>query len=168
MRRVYYATSAAAVAFVTVVLAAACGGDIEQAAPCGEIPTGGCPKPDGTCSDPTCVSIYACIDGAWRFASACNNDGATRASTSDAGDAGGRDSSASDAAIARDAGFVVPPGANGGPGCGTLQPPDCPLALALSCSLDSCCGCEDLYVCRNGGWDTWGTCRNGNLTPASH
>ena len=40
---------------------------------------------------------------------------------------------------------AAPFGAFGGPGCADLEPPDCPLGLALSCN--ACCGCEDLFVC---------------------
>ena len=51
----------------------------------------------------------------------------------------------------------APPGAFGGPGCGDLLEPDGALGVALACGA-SCCGCEDLFVCENGGWELWGTC----------
>jgi hypothetical protein len=54
-------------------------------------------------------------------------------------------------------------GAFGGPGCVDLQAPDCPLGLAISCP-NGCCGCEDLFVCRNGGWNLWGQCVDGGIT----
>lgn len=56
----------------------------------------------------------------------------------------------------RDASIDVE-GAFGGPGCVDLQMPDCPLGVALTCP-SGCCGCEDLFVCKNGGWDLWGSC----------
>jgi len=37
------------------------------------------------------------------------------------------------------------------------QPPDCPLATGFACAT-ACCGCEDLFVCENGGWTPWGSC----------
>ena len=44
------------------------------------------------------------------------------------------------------------------PGAVALQAPDCSLGLALACP-QGCCGCEDLFVCENGGWSYWATCK---------
>lgn len=114
--------------------------------PCTNIPEGGCPLQHGlSCSDPTCVATYACRPGnQWELREKCPP---REAGAPDAG----IDASPKDAAI------DAPPGAFGGPGCADLQMPDCPLGTALLCT-NGCCGCEDLYVCRDGGWDYWGTC----------
>jgi len=126
--------------------------DGETAQPCTDIPTGGCPLSRGlACDDPACEAVYLCRQGnVWELDRRCP-----------ARDAAARDgapaSDASDASTPFDAAIDAPPGANGGPGCGPLQLPDCALGLALACS-SGCCGCEDLYVCENGGWALWGAC----------
>jgi hypothetical protein len=61
-------------------------------------------------------------------------------------------------AASYDASIDAPPGAFGGPGCESLVVPDCALGVALACGNSACCGCEDLFVCENGGWELWGTC----------
>ncbi len=142
---------------------AACNGDIPNAsAKCARIPDGGCPSSNGpACGDPTCASLYYCnAASVWTFVKACA-----------ARDAGLEASDVPDAALdapgpsPRDAAIDVP-GANGGPGCHDLQPPDCPLGLALGCPSASCCGCEDLFVCSDGGWLGWGFCGEGGaITP---
>ena len=122
---------------------------------CHDIPSGGCPVQGGVeCEDPTCAAAYDCLpDGGWSFAYACP----------------ARDGSVEDASIdappPSDAGYDIdaPPGAFGGPGCETLEPPDCPLGQALLCQ-SGCCDCEDLYVCDDGGWDPWGTCADGSIS----
>jgi hypothetical protein len=67
----------------------------------------------------------------------------------------------------RDAGFVLPPGANGGSCAETatdLESPDCTVDEALACN--DCCGCENLYVCSDGGWSLWGECGDaGTIIP---
>ena len=118
--------------------------------PCNEIPDGGCPfQGGGECMDPTCAVIYSCnsADGGWSFMQQCP-----------ARDAGSLDG-ASEAAPMMDAGYDIdaPPGAFGGPGCEDLELPDCPLGEALICG-SGCCGCEDLYICDDGGWNPWGEC----------
>ena len=119
---------------------------------CKEIPAGGCPLEHGlACSDPACATAYACLNGAWVLDHACAGRDAA-ADASPAEDAGPRDAS------------IDVPGASGGPGCAPLESPDCPLALAMSCGA-SCCGCVDLFVCRDGGWDLWGACSDGGPTP---
>jgi hypothetical protein len=114
---------------------------------CYDIPDGGCPVQGGVeCEDPTCAAAYNCEpDGGWSLAYACPAHD------------GGVDDVGSEATVS-DAGYDIdaPPGAFGGPGCEDLEPPDCPLGLVLVCN--SCCGCEDLYVCDDGGWDPWGEC----------
>lgn len=123
----------------------------ESAAPltCDDIPEGGCPIQGGVaCDDPTCAAAYNCeSDGGWSLAYTCPNyDGSVEDVRSEV--------SVSDAGYDIDA----PPGAFGGPGCTDLEPPDCPLGLVLICPQGSCCGCEDLFVCDDGGWDPWGEC----------
>jgi hypothetical protein len=129
----------------------------DTAAPllCTGIPDGGCPRSHGVaCDDPACAAVYACFSGVWSLDHACP--------ARDAGATDARDIDAGDAALSpRDAGFDVPPGASGGPGCADLEPPDCTLATALACPSNSCCGCEDLFVCRDAGWLAWGACGDG-------
>ena len=130
-------------------LAWACS-DQQLIAQCHDIPAGGCPTQDGVaCQDPTCQAAYTCnADGTWSLAYTCP-----------AHDSGAEDSTVNDAPSPNDAGYDIdaPPGAFGGPGCEDLEPPDCPLGEALLCQ-NGCCGCEDLWVCDDGGWDPWGTC----------
>jgi hypothetical protein len=143
------------VALACVLLAAlvafACGGD-DLIATCHDIPEGGCPIQGGVeCQDPTCAAAYACDpDGGWSLAYAC---GPHDASTDDVVTI---DATPNDAGVDIDA----PPGAFGGPGCEDLEQPDCPLGEAIVCEDQSgnCCGCEDLWVCDDGGWDPWGEC----------
>jgi len=140
-----------------VVLAWACS-DVQQIVQCHDIPTGGCPVQGGVeCDDPTCAAAYTCnqLDGGWTLAHTCPaHDASTK-------DTGGDGPSPSDAGYDIDA----PPGAFGGPGCAMLEPPDCPLGYALICN-SGCCGCEDLYVCDDGGWDPWGSCSDdAGITP---
>src|SRR5262249_46641787 len=126
---------------------------------CTNVPPGGCPLSHGqACNDPACEAAYACEPGGvWRFDHACP--------TRDAGPDAAPDAPPdAQPPPPRDAaGFDVPPGANGGPGCADLEPPDCPLGVAIGCN--NCCGCEDLFVCSDGGWNAWGACLDGVPTP---
>jgi hypothetical protein len=137
------------------LIAAACQ-DNFPAEPCRNIPPGGCPGQDpGVCTDVTCVAVYTCQpDGTWVHAVDCppREGGA---------DDGALDASAPEVNSARDVDIDVP-GAGGGPGCADLQAPDCPLEIAAACSMD-CCGCEDLFVCNDGGWSPWGLCVDGGI-----
>jgi hypothetical protein len=153
--RSWIAIAGAVVALVAIVAACA---DDPSIVPCRNIPAGGCPRIGNACSDVTCEALYICLaDGTWKLDRSCppHDDAGLDASNE-----------ASDAAGARDVDLDVQ-GASGGPGCSSLEPPDCPLATAATCpSATSCCGCEDLFVCRNGGWEIWGSCGdNGVLTP---
>jgi hypothetical protein len=146
------------VAAVACVLASAAAGGCDDQAPavqCRNIPDGGCPTQGGVaCDDPACAAAYTCgADGGWILDHVCPPQDAA------APDAG------LDAPSPSDAGYDIdaPPGAFGGPGCVTLQPPDCPLGTALVCS-SGCCGCEDLFVCDDGGWNPWGTCTDAGVT----
>ena len=125
---------------------------------CVDIPTNGCPEDDGVdvCSDPTCGAAYSCQNGKWVFDKSCPGfeAGVVDAGMSD------HESGARDVAV-----IDAPPGAYGGPGCVDLQPPDCPLGAVLNCKQSDCCGCTDLFVCMNMGWNLWGTCADGGLTP---
>jgi hypothetical protein len=94
-------------------------------------------------------------DGSWVFDHACP----TRP---DAGHDAALDAMDGSVATLRDVEVDVP-GANGGPGCADLEPPDCPLALALACGSAGCCGCEELFVCKDGGWSSWGTCTGSGI-----
>jgi hypothetical protein len=139
---------------VIVAIVVAC--DSQQAIiTCKNIPDGGCPATGANdCADPTCAAGYTCgIDGGWTLAFVCPPQ-----------DGGSGDAIAPEAAT--DAGYNIdaPPGAFGGPGCVGLQPPDCPLGQVLICS-SGCCGCEDLFVCSDGGWDPWGTCTDAGAVP---
>lgn len=129
--------------------------DSETAQPCTDIPPGGCPLSRGrACDDPACEAAYACRPGnVWELDRVCPP-------RADAGarDAGGAiDGADATDSLGYDASFDAPPGAHGGPGCSALQAPDCSLGFALACP-SSCCDCEDLFVCENGGWTSWGTC----------
>ena len=131
-------------------------GGLLLAARCGEIPAGGCPnRAIDACIDTSCAALYRCTSSGWEMDRACPTRDASV--IVDAADAG-REASVRDAAI------DAPPGANGGPGCGDLQEPDCPLGRVLACAEGSCCGCEDLFVCQGGGWLSWGTCADGGIS----
>lgn len=128
---------------------------VPQAERCTNIPPGGCPKSKAsTCNDPSCEAIYLCNpDNTWTLAFTCG-----------ARDAAADAPAARDAAPAiRDADVDAPPGAYGGPGCAALEAPDCTLGTVLDCPANSCCGCEDLFVCEGGNWHWWGYCQGGAI-----
>jgi hypothetical protein len=124
---------------------------------CTDVPAGGCPLSNGVaCDDPSCAAAYACNpDGTWTLDHVCP---ARDAGAVDASDSGVADT----APVGFDAaGIDAPPGAGGGPGCVDPEAPDCWLDQALTCpagSNDPCCGCENLFVCANGGQLPWGYC----------
>ena len=132
---------------LALIVALACSDQVIPSE-CGEIPNGGCPVQGGVeCQDPTCAAAYTCgADGGWQFAYNCP-----------AHDAAVMDVPHETASM--DAGYDIdaPPGSFGGPGCIDLEQPDCPLGEALICG-NGCCGCQDLYVCADGGWNLWGEC----------
>ena len=134
--------------FAAALLAAPSCSDATTEHPCTNIPAGGCPLSRGVaCADPSCEGVYACRSGnVWELDHTCP-----------AHEAGAPRDAAHDAPPVVDAALDAPPGANGGPGCGALQVPDCSLGLALVCP-SGCCDCEDLFVCQNGAWSQWGTC----------
>jgi hypothetical protein len=139
------------------LVVAACS-DTPPPAQCHDIPAAGCPVDNGAdaCRDPTCAAVYTCQNGSWVFDHAC--PGYSPDAAPGAVDAG------SEAAPANDAAIDAPPGAYGGPGCEDLQPPDCSLGTALACGAAAdCCGCVDLFVCNDGGWDPWGSCQDGGI-----
>jgi hypothetical protein len=147
----------ATVASFTVAVASC--SDAPTARPCTDIPAGGCPLARGvSCEDPACEAVYACRSGnRWELAHTCPP----------------RDPIEHDASLPEaapppsfDAAIDAPPGAFGGAGCAVLQLPDCPAGLALGCP-SGCCECEDLFVCENEGWSFWGTCLDGQITPAT-
>lgn len=127
--------------------------DAQTVEPCADIPAGGCPLSKGVaCQDPNCLAVYACRPNkVWELDHTCpgNEGGVTRD--------GSIDVDAGEGGRSFDANIDAPPGATGGPGCGLLQAPDCALGLALACPK-GCCGCEDLFVCENGGWSYYATC----------
>ncbi|HEY8074319.1 MAG TPA: hypothetical protein VIF62_09420 [Labilithrix sp.] len=133
------------------LIAIACSDGAASSQPCTDIPEGGCPLSHGVaCDDPTCEAVYACnANNTWSLDHACPPHDASTGFDANVADA-------SDASLF-DANIDAPPGAFGGPGCEDLEPPDCELGLVLDCP-SGCCGCEDLFVCNNGGWDPWGTC----------
>lgn len=147
MRR---AVSCGIFATCVLVLAASCADQTITPQRCTNIPAGGCPLSHGVaCEDPACEAAYACREGnVWELMMRCPGR-----------EAGGPpDAFAPDAeAPPIDASIDAPPGAFGGPGCPSLVVPDCALGVALACNA-ACCGCEDLFVCENGGWTFWGTC----------
>jgi hypothetical protein len=127
--------------------------------PCTGIPEGGCPLSHGVaCDDPACEAAYACHPGnVWTLDHVCPaHEGGVDASEASAD---------VEAAAPFDASIDAPPGAFGGPGCPSLEPPDCMLGFALSCP-NGCCDCQDLYVCQNEGWTLWGSCSDdGGIHP---
>ncbi|HEX7665447.1 MAG TPA: hypothetical protein VF407_13070 [Polyangiaceae bacterium] len=142
-------------ALASVAFVAACQTDLSVQKPCRNIPDGGCPAFDDACEDPSCTATYSCQpDDTWHLEQTCpaHDAGASN------GDAG------SDAATATgDAGALLDvPGATGGPGCGDLETPDCSLGVAAACG-NGCCDCQDLFVCRDGGWDIWGSCGDAGI-----
>lgn len=143
----------ATVALTLAIHSAGCQADIAER-PCTGIPDGGCPGSDtSVCLDQTCMAIYTCQpDGTWTLAAPCPaHEGGTLDATA-----------MRDVAEPHDASTDVS-GAFGGPGCQDLQAPDCPLGVGLACGAD-CCGCVDLYVCQDGGWDLWGACLDGQVS----
>jgi hypothetical protein len=136
---------------------------------CTGIPTGGCPGSDmSTCEDPTCAAIYAhSTDCTWTFLLKCPDylpptDAGPDAASSDAP----REAMVDAHLALRDGAPMLPDGSGGGPGCEELESPDCPLEMAYACGA-TCCGCEDLYVCSDGGWSLWGFCGDsGTIEPA--
>ncbi|HEX8790020.1 MAG TPA: hypothetical protein VF765_03655 [Polyangiaceae bacterium] len=137
-------------------LCCACDSTLE-ATPCHDVPDGGCPLDNGAnvCQDPSCNAAYACVDGGWVRTQVCPphpHDAATP--PADAGEGGST----------FDVSIDVPPGGNGGPGCTDLELPDCPAAVGIACvQSPGCCGCTDLWVCDDGGWDLWGECADGGI-----
>jgi hypothetical protein len=145
------------VAVVAVALAAAC--DDPPAIPqCGEIPDGGCPDDYDAdyCSDPTCVAVYSCTSTGWVEGQVCPVRPIEAGA--DVEDAAEAEASVSDVFI------DAPAGAYGGPGCMDLEMPDCSVGTGLACgNMPGCCGCEDLYVCVDGGWTLWGECTDAGV-----
>jgi hypothetical protein len=135
-------------------------------ATCSDIPAGGCPEDNGAevCTDCTCQSVYACDNGKWVFDKDCPPNPCPEAGvTSDAA----VEEAAPGDVTTTDVGFVIPPGAYGGPGCTDLETPDCSLGTALACAnTPDCCDCGDLWVCQDGGWVSWGSCTaSGTIVP---
>jgi hypothetical protein len=159
-RRSFIVSTAALTAAFLAILASC--SDAPTAETCSDIPAGGCPLSNGVaCQDPACAAVYACRPNkVWELDHACppHDGGVPAESSSEAGEAG---EAGADAALEGsrpfDASIDAPPGANGGPGCDVLQAPDCTLGFALACPM-GCCGCEDLFVCQNGGWSYYATC----------
>jgi hypothetical protein len=152
---------------VTALTAAACTETIPNTTPCRNIPAQGCPvlTNDTECDDPSCAAAYACDNGTWTFDHACpafdggHADASLALSDAGSGDAG--------AGACLDAGFDAPPGAAGGPGCGPLDPPDCPLSRVLACDPESataCNECDSFFACVAGAWIFWGGCSDGGVT----
>jgi hypothetical protein len=140
---------------IGVVVLASCSDD-PTPQPCTDIPAGGCPLSKGVaCEDPSCVAVYACRAGnVWELDHTCPAHEAGPVAPDASSDA----DAAMEASHPFDASIDAPPGAGGGPGCAPLEAPDCALAVALACP-SGCCGCEDLFVCQNGGWSYYATCK---------
>jgi len=138
---------------------------------CTNIPANGCPGGDGdastNCADTTCEAIYSrTADCQWVRVASCPGFVAPHDAGHDAGTTDAADAAPTLDVARRDAGFVVPPGAAGGPGCADLQGSDCPLAEALAGCAST--GCGSLFVCANGGWNLWGVCGDaGTIVPLS-
>lgn len=141
-----------------------CEGELYEKPPCLSIPEGGCPARSGVdgCSDRSCAAVYLCTEEkTWLLQKTCpENEAGAPVPGEDAGDLDAGDALA-DVYVPPDA----PPGAGGGAGCRELQNPDCSLAFGMACAPQSCCGCEELFVCRGGGWESYGLCEDGVITP---
>ncbi len=126
---------------------------------CGVIPEAGCPVGRGDpCLDRTCRAAYQCeTSGTWREVRTCDG----YVPTADVDGAAGAGAEAKDAQV-----IDAPPGAYGGPGCPSLEAPDCLLGTVLACG-GGCCGCEDTFVCRDGAWDFAGACVDGGVRLSS-
>ena len=149
---------AAVLAIVPLVVVAACSSP-PTPTPCSDVPAGGCPQDNGAdvCQDPSCDAVYDCVNGKWAFDRACPAH--PRDASADAPD-GATDASTQP----RDVHIDAPAGAFGGPGCTDLQQPDCSVGTALLCmDATGCCGCQDLWVCQNGGWVSWGVCADAGV-----
>jgi hypothetical protein len=148
---------AAVVGGVLAVLASC--SDAPTANPCRDIPAGGCPLSNGVaCEDPACEAVYACrANRVWELDHTCppHEAGVPAEASSDGSDAAS--DAPDDGSHSFDASIDAPPGASGGPGCAPLEAPDCTLGFALACPK-GCCGCEDLFVCQDGGWNYYATC----------
>lgn len=139
-----------------LLFASACD-SVPTETPCHAVPDGGCPVDNGAnvCEDPSCDAVYACVDGGWSLRQVCPPHPHDAAPASVDGGEGGS---------VFDASIDVPPGGNGGPGCNELQMPDCPAGEGLACvQTPDCCGCVDLWVCDDGGWNPWGECVDGGI-----
>jgi len=148
-------------AALAVAIISACDSSPTAQKPCRDIPDGGCPDYDNACDDPTCFATYLCEpDDTWQLDLVCPAKEAGAVVADAATDA------VNDVVDHSDADYIDVPGALGGPGCEDLQVPDCALGVAAACS-NGCCGCQDLYVCSNGGWNLYATCDNGAITRAT-
>ncbi len=137
-------------AVTCVLLASACSNQ-DTPKTCENVPEGGCPLLHGlACDDPSCAAAYACTPSGWSLDHVCPVREAGPDTYAPPMDAGAKDVD------------IDVPGANGGPGCASLIPPDCTLAAGASCPV-GCCGCEDLFVCQNAGWSLWGYCSDGGV-----
>jgi hypothetical protein len=154
--RAVFASMLVALALALALSGAAACDDAAVPQACTDIPAGGCPLSHGVgCADPACEAVYRChANNVWELQQRCPaRDGAATTSSDAAADA---------STATQDGALDAPPGAFGGPGCASLQEPDCALGVALSCGAD-CCGCEDLYVCEDGAWALWGACGDGGV-----
>jgi hypothetical protein len=155
--RPWAAAASLSFAFAATTLAFGCREDLPTVQPCTNIPEGGCPRSRGVaCEDPVCEAVYLCFpDNHWELETLCPAREA------------GPDRYVPDSAPPQlDASSVpdAPDGAFGGEGCGPLQSPDCPAGLALGCP-NGCCGCEELFVCQNKAWVSWGVCGDAGVVP---
>jgi hypothetical protein len=138
----------------------------EQTCAGASIPSNACPflEDDSECNDPCCAAAYQCTGGAWALVHPCAGYSASKCPDASGGAVGPAvDSGPCDASV------VLPPGANGGPGCAPLQGSDCPLGEVLSCGVDACLqfGCDSLFYCdSNGDWIFWGACEDGGVVQA--
>jgi hypothetical protein len=167
-------TLAAAMSFS--VTFAACFSELPDASNCKGIPENGCIATAGIdvcAADPSCRALYSCVSGAWQQRALCTQtprdaaadtgrDSAACLPGSESADGGESDAQPSDACAPRPDAAAVPPGGYGF-GCDPPQAPDCVAGTAVLCP-SGCCGCEDLFVCKAGVLELWGTCQNGTIS----
>lgn len=150
------------VAALAIPLFAVACEDTSFAPKCKNIPTGGCPAAHGAaCKDATCTAAYVCTADGWVLDHPCPASGALPPAKA-IGSVAPPPVAPAPAPVSTN---PLPTGANGGPGCGALQSPDCSLGAASACPAGSgCCGCEDIFLCQaNVGWLQWGVCDDKGL-----
>lgn len=138
---------------VGTTLAAVEGCSSSRIETCGVLPDiTGCPVGrGGTCEDPSCSSLYDCVQGSWVLAEACEpTHGAGGAGGSGSASTGGEGGVMCNGVTIDRTGEAV--------GCSPpLQEPDCPAGAAELCRPCSTV-CVDFFLCTEDGWEAVAFC----------